>query len=497
MKKHIILLQLLFISMITFGQGLLFSYNNYVSVLNGAKIIINNSNLKMQATAVGSSSLLVDNNSNSGISVNNGQTIVQSYIVADKWHLISSALNNATVTTFNNMWVRPYIENTNVWGSYITNGSSILSPGKGYSLYTFSTGTPSTGSIAVSYSSSNTTALNNGSISPAITYSGTGKGFNLIGNPYPCAIDWNIDNGQGWTRTNMANSIYIWNQTAEQYGTYTKGEVSGTHDVTNIINMGQGFFIEANANSPIISMDNRVRLHNTGNKAIFKSLPIYLKLKIEELSQSKVDELLVSFRTEGNNTTLTDFDATKMFSSLPEVPSIYTVKEGKMLTLNAMKTYADDLIIPVGFIPGNAGMAYKAYIPSNNISGLGDVYIKDLKTNDIFKISDGSAYYFTSSANDINDRFQLLFKLTNNINENENPIINMYAFEKNLIIHNHSDNIINGSFSLYNVMGQSLLLKNVDLQSKITTISLQIAKGVYIAEFVVLNKKYIKKIVIN
>ena len=43
------------------------------------------------------------------------------------------------------------------------------------------------------------------------------KGFNLVGNPYPSAIDW--DAASGWTKTNIDNAVYYFKASAtDQYG---------------------------------------------------------------------------------------------------------------------------------------------------------------------------------------------------------------------------------------------------------------------------------------
>ncbi len=91
-----------------------------------------------------------------------------------------------------------------------------------------------------------------------ITGNGTGsntnsvvRGFNMVGNPYPCSIDWNTAfSNTGIARTNINPTIYVFNPVTNQYDTYiTKSSSggSGTGTATNIIASGQGFFVQANA----------------------------------------------------------------------------------------------------------------------------------------------------------------------------------------------------------------------------------------------------------
>ena len=83
-----------------------------------------------------------------------------------------------------------------------------------------------------------------------VTYTANADtGWNFIGNPYGTTIDWD-DNG--WTKTNIDNTIYVWDPSVNQYLSWngTTGSLSD-----GLIAPFQGFWIKANAASPSLIID--------------------------------------------------------------------------------------------------------------------------------------------------------------------------------------------------------------------------------------------------
>lgn len=69
-------------------------------------------------------------------------------------------------------------------------------------------------------------------------------GWNLVGNPYGAAIDWEHPS---WVKTNVDPSIYIWNPDTNQYLTWN----GSTGDISNgVIAPLQGFWVKANSENP-------------------------------------------------------------------------------------------------------------------------------------------------------------------------------------------------------------------------------------------------------
>jgi hypothetical protein len=75
----------------------------------------------------------------------------------------------------------------------------------------------------------------------------TDMGWNLIGNPTQSTLDWDAD---GWTKTNIDNSIYIWDPEDEEFKVWN-GSV-GTLE-NGLISPFQAFWVKADFTNPALS----------------------------------------------------------------------------------------------------------------------------------------------------------------------------------------------------------------------------------------------------
>ncbi|MEX1213064.1 MAG: cellulose binding domain-containing protein [Balneolaceae bacterium] len=78
-----------------------------------------------------------------------------------------------------------------------------------------------------------------------VTYTEEGDtGWNLVGNPYGAAIDWEHSS---WTKTNIDPVIYVWDANINQYQTWN-GSVGDIED--GVLAPFQGFMVKANDDNP-------------------------------------------------------------------------------------------------------------------------------------------------------------------------------------------------------------------------------------------------------
>ena len=162
------------------------------------------------------------------------------------------------------------------------------------------------------------------------------NGWNLVGNPYPCPVDWTI--AAGWTKTNVSNGTYFWNGTT--YASYVAGV--GTNGGTQFIPPFQGFFVRCTTATADFRVKKAARSLSGLTQNYYKNSVVNtLRLKIND-----VDETVVYLNEDATNAFDSDFDAYKLLSQLDEVPQLYTVNDEVEYSING-KANADYVEFPV------------------------------------------------------------------------------------------------------------------------------------------------------
>jgi hypothetical protein len=479
-----------------------------VSIIPGAKItvnsdIINNGTLILQSPAGnGATASLI----NYGTITGTGTAQVQRYIVSKQSHYLTSPIQTPDIDPSSNAWSTLF---TSFGGGYNANFYSYneavdldgnpstspqpyspdnLAPGwvfeqrysyttpkrmvlkKGYSFYgdisglrTF-IGKLNTGDMSVS----------------GLTYNGndptTGPlpdlydGWNLVGNPYPSAIDWDAMSG-GFN--NMDNAVYVWNGATGSYGAYIAGSGGiGTNGQTNIIASMQGFFVHSTANGAGFTLNNLHRVHSattTFKSSRIKSAPADLiKLKVLT-STGKSDETVVYFKANATGEHDAKLDALAKFSwntkSYPnyynyeDIPNLYSVTNSSKIpmAINALPdTNKNNLVVPLGLRLGTSGNVTISKA-SLNISNT-NVYLIDKVLNKSIYLNVENSYSFSFTKGDVKDRFELRFRANNapaanNIDNkaySENEVFSFTIPANAFVESDEGDQILRYSATLYN-----------------------------------------------
>jgi hypothetical protein len=126
-------------------------------------------------------------------------------------------------------------------------------------------------------------------------------GFNLISNPTASYID--FQKATGWEKTNIDQTIYIWNQ--------NKNNGNGGFELfqganpANIIAPFQAFWIKANAPNPVLTMNNEAKSFATSSffGRVLEESPKTEALKIKlNVSSAKMEaESILRFSPEGKD----------------------------------------------------------------------------------------------------------------------------------------------------------------------------------------------------
>jgi hypothetical protein len=238
----------------------------------------------------------------------------------------------------------------------------------------------------------------------SITLGNTGNQWNLIGNPFASAINWD-----GVSKTNLVDGYYnVYNENKAGGAGY-EYYLDASHKSSGAngnISIAQGFFVKATGSS--LTIPNTARVHNNNWMKMMNTGP-QNQLKFTLGNASNYDETFIQFESQGV-IERDFFDAEKMFSMNPEIPQVYSIAENDMLlAFNSMPYNAESFSVAVGmYIPVDGDYWFKIE-GIENFATAPEILFEDKKTGTTQNLNDNQIYQFNASANDDPDRFVLRF----------------------------------------------------------------------------------------
>lgn len=483
-------------------NNLIIESGGLVQILPGKSLTVNgtltnnagNTGLVIKSDASGTGSL-IHNSSNVPATVE--RYITGSSVLTSKvYHQVSIPLTadaNPTSNLFFGSYLFSFNEaggdgTANQKGEWVALGASTTTPlnvDNGYLLY---------------YPDASTTYnfagnLRNGSVSPALTWKDANHGYNLIPNPYPSAIDW--DAASGWTLANLNDAIYVWNSasTTANYGSYVG--TTSTNGVTNIIPVGQSFFVHAKAASPSISMDNSVRVHN--NTAFMKSGQALNPHELHLFAQSNgvTDEIAVRFASDATENFDGHADAYKFSNGLetPQLSSLTT--DGTQLSINSLPFTDGDVLVPLNFSLTNAAEVTFNATGIESFNPNATLYFEDTELGQVINLREQPVYTINYGGGAAENRFWLrMGSLT--VSQQENLKINgtVFASHGKITIDIPSMQNKNVTINVFNSLGQLVSL-NKAVMTGIYQVSSPLQPGVYIVKVGCNELNFTQKIIIK
>jgi len=367
---------------------------NY-TVIAGSSITANNltvssgNTLTLEASSSGYAQLKVN-----GSIDNQGTVIAKQYMTGTGHHSVSSPMSNGFTTT-NGTSSALYAYNAST-GAYDLS-PTLTSAGTGFfapletsgfltSAGTFSaTGTPTT-------SHTHTLLYAQTQVS-----GGSGSGWNLIGNPYTCGLDWNAV-----TKTNVNNTYYVWDPTSSKYQYYSASALTGTYLAASSILSGviapmQAFWVQVSTSyaASIVSTMAAAGTVST-SPTFYKTAPDNLILYVEDLSDPSLsDAMWITHATGYTNDFEGDQDAWKLHNYGAKA-SIFSYHNGDKLAINAIDL-SSSASVPVGVKAPEVGKKYRLVLEQVVNNQDYRVILEDRLFNSFTDIT-GQGYGFTHSA---------------------------------------------------------------------------------------------------
>lgn len=391
------------------------------------------------------------------------------------YHYVSSPIGDGNRNSFKSK-VYYYLENHGSifmdygWRAMAANTSLI--PGNGFSVLQLTDTT-------LQFKAFDGDSINQGNYSVPISCSNVPaylryKGYNLIGNPYPSLIDWELVT----IPANVRDEVYTLNSVNENYAVYKQGGLTINKGWRYIPPM-QGFFVKVdNLNlTTNFNFSNSIRVHDT--IGFWKKRQNLNYLKIIATQQDLYDETIIDFSDE-SQLIFESKDAYKLKSNSAGLPQIYTKSEdGIELCINSIPFPTVRQKIDLFFESNSAG-SFRIKPSYENSDPFLEVFLEDRLEAKIMDFSQADSYQFQYNITDRKDRFVLHFSTDNHADPIFDENINLYFSDGKLFLSNQSsDSHI--QLKLFDLTGR-VLFQSTYNQIGMISIDQQLPNAVYIAK---------------
>lgn len=362
-------------------------------------------------------------------------------------------------------------ESSNAFNAVADPSATNFAIAKGYSIRA-SNFLPPAGTV-VTVNSQFDGVPNNGTKTIAVAYSGSGKGYNLIGNPYPSTIDANAFlNYSGNEGTLYFWTHYVQQAGASNYATFNNsGGTAGANGITpnGTIQVGQGF-IYAKTAAGTATFTNAMRVGNNSNQ-FFKNSTTALERHRIWLNLSNAttvyNQTLVGYIEGATQGIDAGIDGTILETGTTISSRINN--ENYVIQGRALPFDATDLV-PLSFSAATAD-SYTLNIDHVDglFSGSQTVYLKDNLLGTTHDIK-ANPYTFTSDAGTFNNRFEIVYTSSplavHTPTFDANSVI---VYKQNEAISINAGATVMASIKVFDIRGR-LLFENKAVNATTTTI---------------------------
>lgn len=323
-----------------------------------------------------------------------------------------------------------------------------------------------------------------------------GNNWNLLGNPYTCALDWS---SPGIDKNAIAaGTMYIWdpalNNNAGGYRAHngTTGVPAGT---TSIIPAMQGFFVQS-LSADTMTIDPAVNaplVH--GDQSFYKNTMQLTteRIRMKVMRNQLSDEALLYFDPSASNEFDPGFDAEKLFNGIENCPEVFSFAgNDTRLCINILSVHP--VSVPLGInYTGNDSLTILAF-DFEEFSAETGIFLEDTGLKILKNLRVEPEYHFLHNPLQAGPRFILHFMNVAGLAEHLQPCNPGIRSSGNRIFIKNPCNS-GGNLDIHSVDGKCII--SADIPSGETGYSLAVPCGLYIVSVTTGSGIHREKIIIR
>ncbi len=337
---------------------------------------------------------------------------------------------------------------------------------------------------------------NNGDVSSPILNktAGADKGYNLIGNPYPSNIDFDLFHSINdskiyataflWTNNlyepqqmgsgYAGNNYAIYNITGGVPATYDEGNTSYSAAPNGKIKVGQGFIVQSKI-AGVLDFKNSIRITDDGTFYQKKSAKNRFWLTMKS-PNNLINTILVGYVPGATNNYETDFDGELLAVGSD---SFYSVLGAKKLAIQGrVENFSVEDVVALGNVFSvNGTYTIKLRSPEGYFDNNQKIYLRDKILNKYINLTAVESYTFEAVKGTDNTRFEIVYKDgTLTMNETKKSEFLVYRDGEDFVI--RSSNKL-GRVEVFDISGR--LMKSFTTHQASTRINVSnFSSGIFI-----------------